>query len=146
MRVDGPGASDPVNKTKKKQGAKSAGGDFDALLSAADETEPPSAAANVSATPGVNALLSLQDTGNLSEADAVAYKHGEDILEELNNLRMGLLSGLIPPEKLQNLANLVKQSQSEASDPNLKDALKDIEVRALVELEKYNKAKGKQAG
>lgn len=143
MRVDGPGATEQANKLKKKGNVRSSGTDFDAYLSAADETGETSATTNVTSLPNIGALLSLQELPGNKEGNAKALKHGEDILAELSDLRMGLLSGLIPPEKLQNLSQLVKLSKDETIDPALQDILRDIEVRALVELEKFKKAQEK---
>lgn len=144
MRVNGPGITDQANKTKKKQNINSPGG-FDAYLSASGNTEEAAAASGLGALSGIGALLSLQELDSQGEGNAKAYKHAEDILEQLSDLRMGLLAGLIPPEKLQNLASLVKASRQDDLDPRLQDILNDIEVRALVELEKFNKTKANKA-
>lgn len=145
MRVDGPGATEQANKLKKKQQVKGSGGGFDTYLSAAGEAEETSSASGVAELSSMSALLSLQDLNDMGEVNAKEFKRGEDILEQLNDLRMGLLSGIIPPDKLTNLTNLIKTSQQEAIDPQLQEILKDIEVRALVELEKIHKAQRKKA-
>lgn len=146
MRVNGPGPTEPANKAKKKQNVGAGG--FDACLSASaaggGEAMSTTETAGLSDISGMSALLSLQELTGQGESNAKAYKHGEDILEQLSDLRMGLLSGLIPPEKLQNLATLIQGNIQETTDPQLREILNDIEVRARVELEKFNKAS--QAG
>lgn len=141
MRVDGPGATEASAKTKKKKGVGGSDGAFDALLSAASEEEETTQPAGVTSLPQMGALLALQELTGRGEGNAKAFQRGEDILAELNDLRMGLLTGLIPPSKLKNLAALVKESLNETIDPALQDILRDIELRALVEIEKFNKTK-----
>lgn len=142
MRVNGPGSTEQVSKLRKKQSVKGVSDDFDTYLSAAGEAEETAPAPTVAELSNVSALLSLQELAGKSEVDARAYKRGEDILDQLNELRMGLLAGAVPPQKLDSLAHLVKESRKEAVDPALGEILNDIEVRALVELEKYRKVRG----
>jgi hypothetical protein len=87
----------------------------------------------------VSTLLSAQEVGNPLEERRQAIARGEDLLDHLDALRHGLLIGAFPPEKLDNLLNLVRQQQSRVTDPRLSEILGDIEVRAAVELAKLGK-------
>ena len=68
-----------------------------------------------------------------------AVKRGEDILERRDELRHGLLIGAFPPAKLDNLLGVIRQQQTNVTDPHLREILSEIEVRAAVELAKLGK-------
>ena len=57
------------------------------------------------------------------------------IVEEI---RTGLLLGAIPKSQLQDLARVAKETRESSVDPALGDVLDDIELRARVELAKYD--------
>ena len=52
---------------------------------------------------------------------------------------MGLLAGGIPVSQLQNIVNLVSRQREAVSDPRLKELLDEIELRARVEVAKYER-------
>ena len=66
-------------------------------------------------------------------------ERGEDILDQLDELKHGLLIGAFSPVKLDNLLVMIRQQQSNVTDPNLREILAEIEVRAAVELAKLGK-------
>lgn len=137
MRITGPGATGNTSKTKKKGAV--AGGDFGAALSSASgETSATANTAGGSRIEGIDALLALQEVGDQSGgANDKAAKRGAAILEQLEAIRDGLLTGRFSKTTLQRLAELVKQQKETFVDPHLQDILSDIELRAAVELAKY---------
>jgi len=66
-------------------------------------------------------------------------KHGEDLLEELDELRHGLLIGSFPEEKLNRILAMVKSQKARLADPRLKEIVGEIELRAAVELAKLGR-------
>jgi hypothetical protein len=97
------------------------------------------AAAGVSATPalsGVEALFALQEVPDATAERKRAAARGDQLLDRLDDLKMGLLLGHISRDKLADLARLARQSSDNVSDPNLKEVLQEIELRARVELAK----------
>ena len=87
----------------------------------------------------VSSLLSAQEMGDPLEERRQAIARGEDLLDRLDELRHGLLTGAYPPEKLSNLLVMVKRQQNRVTDPKLREILGEIEVRAAVELAKLGK-------
>jgi hypothetical protein len=63
-------------------------------------------------------------------------KRGGKLLDLLEEVRQGLLAGVIPASKLNGLVAAVRSEQAAVSDPNLKAILEEIDLRASVELEK----------
>ncbi|MBM3507080.1 MAG: hypothetical protein FJX64_05030 [Alphaproteobacteria bacterium] len=63
-------------------------------------------------------------------------RRGFDLLDRLDEIRMGLLMGAIPKDRLGNLVRLVRARRDGVMDPKLTAILDDIELRAMVELAK----------
>ena len=140
MRVTGPSGTNATQKSKKKGSASSAGGNFGALLSAAssDDAAATGAAEGSARIEGIDALLALQEIGGETGGSARAAKHGNDILDQLEKLRDGLLSGRFSKDHLLRLADLIKQKKETFVDPHLQEILDDIDLRAAVELAKFD--------
>lgn len=91
----------------------------------------------------VDSLLLVQEVGDATQDDArrrnreKAAKRGTDILDHLDELRLGLLSGNYPPEKVAELARLIRAKKENVDDPKLMAVLEEIELRAEVELAKF---------
>jgi hypothetical protein len=138
MKVTGPGSPNPASKARRKGASQGAGAAF-APESAAPKTSA-GAAAGVSGTGGVNsvdALLALQDMGDLGEARRQASQRAHSLLDVLDDLKIALLEGGLPPAKLNTLMKLLQSRREATGDPKLERALDDIETRAAVELAKH---------
>ena len=90
------------------------------------------------ATPvgAMDALLSLQEVKPDESQDNV-HRHAEDLLDELDEVRHGLLVGALSRAQLTRLKALVTARRATVSDPRLAEILDEIELRAAVELAKY---------
>ena len=119
-------------------GARRSGGDFS--LGKADGGQKSAATAQASAAfgaLGVDAILALQ-----GEEDALTgrrrrqIKRSADILDALDDLKLGVLSGDIDDEALMRLQSLIALQREEIEDDRLKGVLNEIETRACVELAK----------
>ena len=58
------------------------------------------------------------------------------MLDNLEEIRLGLLLGTIPVSRLEQLAQLVRAQREQVNDPKLTAILDEIELRAAVELAK----------
>ena len=85
---------------------------------------------------GVGSLLALQEVPDALEQRRQAVLRSTDILDELQQLRMGLLTGSVPRQRLQRLMKLLQDRPGGYADPQLDNIIGDIEVRAAVELAK----------
>jgi hypothetical protein len=88
------------------------------------------------AVAGVGALLALQEVPDAAEQRREAVHRSNDILDELEQLRLGLLTGSVPRPRLQRLMRLLRDRPGEYADPRLDSIIADIELRAAVELAK----------
>lgn len=149
MKVDGPSKSNAATGAKKAGKAKRAGGaSFASSLSGSSgpdtvESATPSAGGMVGA---VDALIALQEVDGPEKTDTTgafsgdreqrARKWGEDMLDGLEEIRIGLLTGQIPRHRLNEIANAASEGKTQSNDPRLAAILEEIELRALVELAK----------
>lgn len=66
-------------------------------------------------------------------------KKASTLLEKLEEIRDGLLSGYISKDKLIEISRFVKERKFDSSDENLMELLGEIELRVEVELAKLIK-------
>jgi hypothetical protein len=135
MKID-PTRRTGVSNVKRSGGSKGASGEFARLLSASSETE---AVSGPSAAAPIDSLLAIQEVGDQGGGgNAKAQHRAELMLERLEEIQTGLLLGEIPKSRLQELAQVARESREALVDPALNDVLDDIELRARVELAKYD--------
>ncbi|MBE1237590.1 flagellar assembly protein FliX [Phaeovibrio sulfidiphilus] len=91
---------------------------------------------------GLGALLALQEvdavapTGDRSARARQAVRWGEDLLDDLDALRVSLLSGTVPRATLERITHALRQRQEHTTDGPLRVILDEITLRAEVELAK----------
>jgi len=87
---------------------------------------------------GVSTVLALQGAPDSTERRARqrAIQRGDAMLDDLEEIRLGLLLGAIPRARLEQLAQLVRARREQVDDPKLMAILDEIELRAAVELAK----------
>jgi hypothetical protein len=136
MEVNGPGKVDrasTIRRTGKATG--SAGGNTFSIASAPEEPH-----AGVVAGPGpiaaLDSILALQSMDDTTDGRSKGLKHGEQLLDMLDQVRDGLLAGGIPRATLNRLANAMSRRHEQFADPRLQTVLDEIELRAHVELAK----------
>jgi len=122
----------------EKAAASNGGSSFAELLS----TETAAGAAPAAPVGGSLSLLALQEVSDQSTRRRQARARGEALLDGLEELRIGLLSGSMSREKLAGLARTIRSARVSIDDPKLQAVLDDIELRAEVELAKLSVALG----
>ncbi len=84
----------------------------------------------------VDALLALQELPDATTSTRRAVRHAEDVLDALEDVQMGLVVGALPKTQLNRLLGLIRREQDQVPDPKLTEILKEVELRAQVELAK----------
>ena len=84
----------------------------------------------------LDSILMLQGLDDSTDGKSKAAAHGEKLLDMLDEIRDGLLSGGVPRTTLNRLANAVTRRHDQFNDPKLQSVLDEIELRAHVELAK----------
>ena len=140
MKITGPGTTD---KTQKKDKPKKTGdSSFETMVSdtgGAKGGSGTSGASSMAPAASLDALIALQAAGDSLEGGGKqqARERADDILDKLEDIRMGLLTGGISKAALTDLARLINQKRASFDDPRLKNIIDEIDLRAQVELAKY---------
>lgn len=90
----------------------------------------------------IDALLALQQVDEEGDATERAQRHGGRILDRLDEIRHGLLTGALSRASLIELSRSVRAERPQVSDPRLGGVLDEIELRAEVELAKFDQDTG----
>ena len=127
--------STPSRRTGRSR-ASSTPGAFESHLAAPAEGTAPVAAPQ--AAPAMNPLLAVQEVADATSERAHAKARGDAMLDRLEDIRIGLLTGFVARERLDDLLRLVNERRSSAGDDRLGEVLDEIELRAKVELAKLS--------
>jgi len=132
MKVNG--ANDiRENAVLRRKKLSSAGSAF---AVAEEPGESSAAQGNALAAPiaSLNSLLTLQEVG---EREEDSLERGHKTLDLLEEIRVGLLMGGIPASRLKVLTQMIREERGSVSDHRLAGILDEIDLRARVELAKY---------
>ena len=133
MRIEGP---PPVRRTAVRRDgdkAEAAGDKFAAALEGGDHAAPATPSPAVGALDG---LLSIQEIPDALVGRRRAVLRGDSLLDRLDDLRLGLLAGAMPRDRLEELMRLARSARDAVDDPRLAAILDEIDLRAAVELAK----------
>lgn len=106
----------------------------------AQEAPSSAAVAGKAAVGPLDSLLALQEVPDALGRRREAKRRGESLLDQLEELRLGLLSGALPRATVERLAAVLSRQAGSVDDPRLAEILAEIELRAAVELAKYEVA------
>lgn len=139
MKIETPGRVRQTGASRKTGKTRPSGGTAfqDALKEVAGHTEPQEVVGG-SSVESVDALLAIQEVGAVGEKEKRerALRHGQALLDQLEDIRLGLLSGSIPAGRLQEIGRMVSRKREATEDPGLNQLLDEIELRVKVELAK----------
>ena len=106
----------------------------------ATHVEAPSAGpAGIAASSPLAALstvLAAQEAQDAPGKHGRALARGRSLLDELDQIRVGLLEGTWPEASMRRLAGLLQAARPAVSEAKLAAVLNEIELRAAVELAK----------
>ncbi len=136
-KVEGPGGvrgAVPTRRTTKAGRTESANFSQHLHDDGAAAVEPVS---GMQAVTGVGALIGLQEVEDATERATRGRKRANNLLNQLDEMRIALLSGTLTKEQLLRLSAIVQAQKAQIDDPGLAQILDDIDLRARVELAKY---------
>lgn len=135
IKIEGTG---PVRSPQPIKRAAKSSGPSDGFAKQLDEVNSGSNVSETAPMGVVSGILGLQEVDDATERAARGKKRAENILDQLEDLRLDLLTGTISHEKLKNLVKIVNTRRLEVKDPRLTQILDEIDLRAKVELAKYS--------
>ena len=128
----------PAARRSERNSSTKSGG-FAKALADGVETPPVSAVSGGAALTPVVALLALQEVSDDPGGRNRGRRHGEELLDHLDDLHLGLLSGRMSLDAMERLAVMVAAKHGQVDDPRLAQILNEIEIRAAVELAKLGR-------
>lgn len=141
MRISGSGRPVAVQSGVAAGRAAPAGAAAFAPAAAEAPSRAPAAASTggAASVAGLDALMALQSIDpDGPRRRRRAVKRGHDLLDVLEDLKVGLLSGAVSGSALDRVASLVAALES-SGDPRLDGLVADIALRAEVELAKLGR-------
>ncbi len=140
MKIEGPSKTQGPSSTKKSGQVSSADGSFEDFITSGPKELAP--AAGTRSIARVDSLLSIQ--GAESPTERAARKRmrerGEDVLKELDKIRLGLLTGSLTLGQVIDVADVISSHREKVNDPGLTAILDEIDLRAQIEIAKVRKA------
>mgnify|MGYP000586768809 CR=1 FL=1 len=136
MKIAGTGPIQPSSLRRRSQEKGAANGKFAEQLSSGQAPSGPAPAHQAGAIDG---LLSIQEVDEDGRGRRQAKEHGEALLDRLDDIRHALLTGSLNPQNLDRLLKQIRSRRETLSDPQLREILDEIELRAAVELAKMGR-------
>ena len=133
MRIE---SNRSVKAATRRDDARRTGANGSSFADALDGFEAPAQTASAVSLGGVGGLLSIQEIPDATARRRQALARGDQLLERLDELRLGLLTGALSRQGLSDLARTVRETRATVDDPRLSGVLDEIELRARVELAK----------
>ena len=137
MRISQTRRSNAPQAGRASRGAASRGGDFQ--LPSNRKTARRREISGASQISSIDTIVALQAVDDASDRRRQAVETGDRILDLLDRLKIGLLSGSISASDLSRLKKTIEKQQSVDEDPDLNEVLKQIDLRARVELAKLKR-------
>ncbi len=125
-------------RSKRRKSATEATSGFSGLMGSdeAEEAAASEAPVRIMAPPMVGGILSVQEVEEGQTRKGRAIKRAHLILDALEELKLSLLLGEVPLEHMEALRAQMREQQEQVADPRLREVMKEIEIRAAVELAK----------
>ncbi|MDB5490863.1 MAG: fliX [Micavibrio sp.] len=136
MKVEGPNSTRQTASTGRKGKISDGSGGFgDFMSEGTAETGGSSASHSIA---HIDTLLAVQEAENPTERAARKRmkKRADDLLDELEHMRLGLLTGTLTVGHVIDIADVVAQHREKIMDPKLTAVLDEIDLRAQIELAK----------
>ena len=135
MRIQGTNRIGSSKSVRRSSGGGTDSNQSFAVESGASSRDAAAVGAPASLT-AVDGLLALQEVDDCTQGKKKAVKRAGDILDQLEDIRVGLIMGSVPLTKLNNLIKMVENRRDGFADPALSELIDEIELRARVEIAK----------
>ena len=140
MKVEGPSSSRPSEQTRKKEKVSSGDSSFGRMVTGGAEEARASAATQSIAS--VDVLLAAQSVDDPAQRAARKRMRAraDNLLNELDKIRIALLSGTLTVGHVVDIADVIASHREKIIDPQLTALLDEVDLRAQIELAKMRKA------
>jgi hypothetical protein len=132
MRITGPNSTALAREAQAPR--RAASGTF--RLDDGEAAKPQGPVANLRTVAGIDALVALQGVDDPAERRRRAVAKGRHSLDVLDELKLGLLAGILDAPMLNRLRALAGELKISSGDSKLDGVLAEIELRVEVEIAK----------
>ncbi len=141
MKVSKTGVTKDARATSKKGRIPNTGEIFSESLKSAQGGTTLATAVGSGIVNNVDSLFSVQEAPDTIDPRSrkLVVTYGEDLLKRLDELKLGILNGSMPKEKLTDLAQYLRQKHQSSDDLLLNEIISEIELRAEVEIAKLSR-------
>lgn len=140
MKVEGPSKTQKTSKTDKTKKTGKTDSTFGDMVTGA--TKGTSGASATQSIAKVDALLAVQGAESATERSAKRRmrERGEQVLRQLDHLRLAILTGNLNIGQVIDIADVVASHREKINDPKMSAVLDEIDLRAQIEIAKMRKA------
>ena len=140
MKIEGPNRTSATSSSKGKGKVSSGDGSFsDLLTGGVKETRGAAATHSIASIDSLLAAQSVEDPTERAARKRMQVR-ADNILNELENMRIALLSGTLTVGHVIDIADVVAAHREKIMDPRLHAVLDEIDLRAQIEIAKLCKA------
>lgn len=137
MRIEGPRRPDTIAKAS---GPKAGGAGASFAVGQSGGTQSAVAASASLQVAALDSLLAMQAADEPLTGKRRAVRRANDMLDLLDDIKVGLLTGAVPRQTLRQLTSLVAERRNDFNEPGLQGVIDEIDLRAQVELAKLEHA------
>ena len=134
MKISGPNRLGSASRVRRP--GKIGGGAKSFSVKTTDDTKESPHVGTATALTAVDSLMALQEVDDPTTGRARSVKRAHHMLDLLEEIRLGLITGGVPESKLNTLVSLVESRRDTFEDPGLQNLIDEIELRARVEIAK----------
>lgn len=129
----------PSLRGKRRKSSTGEASAFSGLLDAeeAEGAEEAEAPARIAPPPMVGGILSIQEVDERDTKRGRMIQRGHRMLDALEELRVSILLGEVPADRLEVIRTRMQEEKEQVADPQLRELMNQIEIRAAVELAKF---------
>jgi len=138
VSISGPTAAGPIGTARAAQRTRGPSG-FQ-MTEEASSAKGALAPSNVGNLASVGALLAMQEEDGPPARRRRMVRRAHGLLDQLDRIKLALLEGEMPHERLNALVVSLQEQREEVEDENLAALLEQVEIRAEVERAKLEMA------
>lgn len=127
----------PGNSAQRTRRTTSNGSvSFSDYLSGGEESSEVADVRPAAPASALSGILAVQEVSDEEVKRQKAYKQAHMTLDALEELRNALLLGTVPAHLLTRIAQRIADQKQDVTDPRLLSVMREVELRAAVELAK----------
>lgn len=141
MKVTKTGGAKEASSSRKAAKPSADDGAFVEALRGASGPEAAEVAQPTGGVGSVSGIFAVEQAQDATDhrSRGLMMEYGNDLIDQLDRIRMGLVTGGISKDRLQDIARRLRERKITSDDPRLNDLIQDVELRVEVEIAKLTR-------